>query len=343
MEAYKLLDIDKLENDIKKNKLENCYILLGTDEELIKEQVQLIIDKAIDPSFMDLNLIKFDGMKFTGETFRDSCETLPFLSDKKVILVYRANFLKDINDNDSKKAFEACKEYIENTPSHCILIFYYILDDKREKISNRAKKLEKHSLIIKADRLKGERLYKRVEERFKAQGKDIGKIELKYFCEKVENNTHMIYSEIDKLINYTDGRKISKADIDAMLPYKSENDIFDLVDYIADKKSEKAIELMNELLFKGENIMYILTMIERQFKLLFRVKLNKQQTTDSIVKELRLPPFICDRLIRQSRKFKLKQLKGCIELCLSTEKTLKSTTLDKKTELELMIINTVII
>ena len=102
----------------------------------------------------------------------------------------------------------------------------------------------------------------------------------------------------------------------------------------SDKKSEKAIGLMNELLYKGENIIYILTMIERQFKLLFRVKLNKQQTTDSVVKELKLPPFICDRLIRQSRKFKLKQLKGCIELCLSTEKTLKSTTLDKKTELE---------
>ena len=87
-------------NNIKKNKIENCYILLGIDEELIKEQVQLIIDSVIDSAFIDLNLIKFDGMKFTADTFRDSCETLPFLSDKKVILVYRANFLKDINDND---------------------------------------------------------------------------------------------------------------------------------------------------------------------------------------------------------------------------------------------------
>ena len=196
-------------------------------------------------------------MKFTADTFRDSCETLPFLSDKKVILVYRANFLKDINDNDSKRAFEACKEYIENTPGHCVLIFYYILDDKREKISNKVKKLEKHSVVVKADSLKGERLYKKVEERFKSQGKDIGKIELKYFLEKVENNTHIIYSEIDKLINFTEGREITKADIDAMLPYKSENDIFDLVDYIADKKSERAIGLMNELLYKGENIIYI--------------------------------------------------------------------------------------
>ena len=95
MEDHVLLDIDKLENNIKKNMLENCYILLGTDEELIKEQIQRIIEKALDPSLVDLNLIRFDGMKLAVEAFRDSCETLPFFSDKKVIIVYRANFLKD--------------------------------------------------------------------------------------------------------------------------------------------------------------------------------------------------------------------------------------------------------
>ncbi len=338
-----MLDMEKLVINIEKNKFDNCYIFTGLDEQLIKEQVNAIINKALEPDFLNLNMIKLDGMKFSSEAFIDACETLPFMSSKKVILVYRANFLKDGGDGEAKKNYESCREYIENTPEHCLLIFYYLLEDKREKVSGKVKKLEKSAVVVKADKLKGEKLYSKVEEKFLKQGKEINKVELKYFCENVENNMHIIDSEIDKLVNYTEGRGITRRDIDAMLPYKSENDIFDLVDFIGDKKSEKAIELMNELVYKGENLLLILSMIERQFKLLFKVKLKGGARPEVLASELRLPTFICEKLIRQSRKFKLKQLKGCIELCMKTEKTLKSSSLDKKTEMELMIIGTLIV
>ena len=50
-----------------------------------------------------------------------------------------------------------------------------------------------------------------------------------------------------------------------------------------------------------------------------------------------------EKFINQSKKFSNKQLNKCINLCLYTEKKLKSNSnLNKKTELELMIVSTVI-
>lgn len=339
-----MIDIDVLEGNIKKNKIDRCYVLAGIDETLIREQIDALINMSIPEASRDLNIFKLDGMKLSSEEFMDACETLPFFSEKKVILVYRANFLRDSLDNENKKRYEACESYIKSTPEHCILILYYIFQDKREKISDRVKRLDKSCTVVKADKLKGEKLYKKVSSLFSEREKEISKVELKYFCDNVENNMEIISKEVDKLINYTEGRNISRKDIDDMLPYKSEEDIFDLVDFISQKRPEKAIELMNELVFKGENIMVVLSMIERQFKLLFQVKLGMSQNKSKEIfsKELRLPPFICERLMTQSRKFSLKQLKNCIELCLNTEKQLKSSSFDKKTEMELMIIKTVI-
>ena len=42
-----------------------------------------------------MNYSKFDGNKADFETIVEACETMPFMSDKKVVVVYRATFLDD--------------------------------------------------------------------------------------------------------------------------------------------------------------------------------------------------------------------------------------------------------
>nr|WP_242850082.1 DNA polymerase III subunit delta [Clostridium polynesiense] len=238
-----MIDIDQLENKINKKDIRNCYILTGIDEHIIKEQVDNIISACIHEDFRELNVIKMDGMKLNEDSFIDACETLPFMSEKKVVVVYRAAFLKESQDSENKKRFQVCQEYIKESPSHCVLIFYYIFEDKREKVSDKVKRLEKYCTVVKADKLKGEKLYKKVGTLFQHKGKEIGKVELKYFCDNVENNMDIIANEADKLINFTEGRNITRNDIDKMLPYKSENDVFDLVDFISQKNLRKLLSL----------------------------------------------------------------------------------------------------
>ena len=117
-----MITIDVLESEIKKNSIANGYVFCGLDEELIKSSIDHIIKKVLDKDFLDLNFIKIDGLTSTFDEIENACETLPFFGDKKVVLVYRANFLKDKPDKEGAKTYTEILKYIKDLPQHTILI-----------------------------------------------------------------------------------------------------------------------------------------------------------------------------------------------------------------------------
>ncbi|WP_297436312.1 DNA polymerase III subunit delta [uncultured Clostridium sp.] len=340
-----MIDLDKLEGDLKANKLKNVYVFCGLDEILIKEAISKIISKTIDPMFKDLNMVKYDAIDLDFNTFMNACETLPFMTEKRAVVIARANFFKDKCDSESKSFYEKAKSYFENPPESTVLIAYFLLNDKRDR-ANKVRKLlaleKKGCTIVSVEKLKGVRLYSRIEQIFKSKGKDIGKIELRYFSELVHSNFDIIEREIDKLVNYTVGREITKADIDMMKQGNSEDDIFDLIDLISLKKPSKAIDLMNELFNKGEEPLSVLRLVQGQFQKLYTIKnaVNAGMRTEEVAREMGLPNFIVDKLSKQSNGFSDVVIKKALSLSLETEKNLKSrSNLNRRTEMELMVIN----
>lgn len=338
--------------EVKNNRLNNVYLFCGMDENIIKEDVELIKKRVLNEQFKELNCIQYDGMKVTEDDILNACETMPFMDEKKVVVIYRADFLmdkekgkKEINSKSSKKEndqpYKFIKEYIDRVPSHCILIIYYLFKSNRDKPSNRIKKLEgKNISLVRIDKLKGVELTNKVRSMFESRGVNIGKTELILFCNEVENNMDIIENEIDKLCSYTEGRNICKNDIYDMIPYKSENDIFNLVEYISQSNIKMSIDTLNELSFRGEKITSILRMIQRQYKLLLDIKIRVSNSIpkDKIALDLKLNPYICEKMISQSKGFSEECLQTMIEECLECEKRLKTSSSDQKTDLELLIV-----
>ena len=339
-----MITIDVLESEIKKNSIANGYVFCGLDEELIKSSIDPIIKKVLDKDFLDLNFIKIDGLTSTFDEIENACETLPFFGDKKVVLVYRANFLKDKPDKEGAKTYTEILKYIKDLPQHTILIMYYLFNDKRDtpKKNKKLGTLDKYIKVVHCDKLKKDKYYKKIEDIFKENGKNIGKIQVRYFGEKVQNNFDIIKSEIDKLCAYTYGREIEKEDIDKLIANKSEDDIFDLVEYISNKKVDRALDLLDDLLFKADQHILIITTIENHFKRLYEIKIymSKGKRVDYFMSKYRLPQFVCEKLMNQANKFSLKQLGQFIRICVDTENKLKSSTGDKSTEMELMLFKT---
>ncbi len=342
-----MITIDVLESEIKKNSIANGYVFCGLDEELIKSSIDPIIKKVLDKDFLDLNFIKIDGLTSTFDEIENACETLPFFGDKKVVLVYRANFLKDKPDKEGAKTYTEILKYIKDLPQHTILIMYYLFNDKRDtpKKNKKLSTLDKYVKVVHCDKLKKDKYYKKIEDIFKENGRTIGKVQLKYFADKVQNNFDIIKREIDKLDCYALGRELTKEDIDKLIPNKSEDDIFDLVEYISLRKVEKAIDLLDELLFKADQHMLIISSIENHFKRLYEIKiyLLKGKKLEFFISKYRLPQFVCEKLMNQASKFSLKQLNQLIKVCVNTEIKLKSSTTDKQMEMELMLFKTFMI
>lgn len=348
------MTFNELESSIKKGDFKNCYIFCGVDEELISKAVKTIVSKAVEGTFKDLNYIKFDGSTVTFDAVMNACETLPLMSERKVVVVSRAEFLKDgkaaASDKDNTKAEGQAAvsqnyiKYIDKIPEHCILIMYYAFENDREKISNKVKKTGEKAVVIEFNKLKGAALEKTVRNLFAESKREIGKPELNLFCSLVDASMKNVINEVEKLCCYTYGREITKEDIFLMLPYKNDNDIFNLVDFISQKRPEKALDALSELLYRGDKIPMILNMIERQFKLLLSIKLGIEgnKGKEILSSELKLHPYICEKMMSQSSKFTFKQLKNNIELCLEAERMLKTSTTNIRTEMEMLIVRTLI-
>lgn len=342
-----MITIDILDKEIKNNDIDNGYIFCGLDEELIKISVDSIINKVVEKDFLDLNFIKLDGLTTTFDEIENACETMPFFGEKKVVLVYRANFLKEKPDKDGAKIYTDILNYIKDLPQHTVLIMYYLFNDKRDtpKKNKKLATLDKYVKVVHCDKLKKDKYYKKIEDLFKEKGRSIGKIQLRYFADKVQNNFDIIKREIDKLDCYAFGRDITKEDIDKLIQNKSEDDIFDLVEYISIRKVEKALDLLDELLFKADQHMLIIASIGNHFKRLYDIKvyLTKGKKVDFFISKYRLPQFVCEKLINQAAKFNLKQLSELIKVCIETETKIKSSSSEKKMEMELMLFKTFMI
>lgn len=347
-----MIDAFTFKEDVKKGNLKKCYVFCGLDEKIICECVKSIVDKVVNPNFSQLNYVKFDGNSL--ESFApvvNACQTLPFMSNKKVVIVYGAYFINESSKDNGKlsgeKEFKNICEYLKKIPEHCILVLYDIFKSKRDKVGRkiyRIDKLDKDICTVKVDKFKGRQMEIRVEGMFNQRKKDIKKVELRIFCSLMQDsNFSIIENEVEKLCSYTYGRDITKDDIKQLFVKGSDEDIFDLVNSIANKKVRETLAVLDELIYKGIKINYILTMVERQFSILLKIKiaLNNKIEKKDIMSMLRIrSDYAYGIMVSQSKKFTLKQLKRALELCLNTEQRMKNLPVNQKTEMELLIINT---
>lgn len=333
------ITIEAMDEKIKKGEINGSYILYGIDEKQIKEVIDKIEKKFIDTSMRDLNSMKIDGVDFNIDSIINTCESIPFISEKKLVVLYRAELLRIKKGEKQSNNYKELIAYMKDMPPHTIFIAYYVFEDKREKNST-LDSLKGNITVVKVEELKGDRLYKKIGDIFSKRGKDIGKVELKFFSDSVDNDLNIIENEVEKLISYTEGREIKKEDITALLPTKKDDDIFDLVESMSTSKTQKALQIANELMFKGEKETRILSMIERQFDLLLKaiVSIKHKKSNDEFAKEYGLHPYVAKNLMIQSAKFSEKSVKECLIICGSGEKNMKSTGGDNRLELEMIII-----
>lgn len=335
-----MIELKTIKDKSEKGEFYSFYIFVSTDQGLIKEEIDNIVNRNVDKESYDFNIEKLDGDKVSFEEIKNSCETLPLFSGKKIVIVYNTNFLKN-KDKRSEKIFKELAVYLNNLPDNLILIMYFAAESDRDKILPKVLKLSDKGVLVKLNKITGLSLSKKAEQIFSSKNKKIGKAELAYFCQKIQNDISSIKNEIDKLAAYTEGRDITKNDITELLPGRMEDDIFSLTNAILYRKTGLALSILSDLSDRGDKPSVILYMIEKQYKSLLDIDLLLKDGKDSdyISKYLNMNKYICERMITTSRSYNKEQLIKIINLCLQTEKDIKSRGVDPRSELEFMIIN----
>lgn len=303
---------------IKAGTVSGAYLFEGVEEN-IKAATLQALRKAILP----------EGMEELNESLMDApdasaiiaaCETLPFLADKRLVIVREHPALTGRSDADEKLL-----SYIPNVPESAVLVFLCRgKADARKKLYTAIKKA---GGIVSFAPLTDAELNAWVVKAFAGLGKSVSPQTASVLTFTVGSDTALLRREIDKLAALAGDRDtVTEEDVHAVATRSIECTVFEMVDAVVAGQQGKAFGLLRDMLTAGSDRLGILAMLLRQFRLMQHIKIMQYEKLSpaDIKTRLGIAPFAAERCIRQAAGYTGGQVKKAVQICLNAEYKVKS-------------------
>jgi len=327
------MSFELLKKQLEGNNMGNLYLFYGPEKYLMNKYLKAIEKKIVTTETKTLN-VSILGSNTGFETIIDCCETLPVMSDKRLVIVNNYGLFNKTKDSNAASVFES---YVQQMPVHTCLIFVEKEVDKRLKIY---KQIDKYGLIADFEYRKPYELVDWVIKEFKRYGKIIGKKQALRIVENSEASMADIYTEIEKITMYLgDKTGIDDETIDMVIFKSVKSRIFDLTDAIAQKNTSRAIMVLRDMLILKEPVPLIIFMIERQLRQMLQMLLFTDEglSVKQAASKTGLHPYIGNKVMNYAQKFKVEYLKKAMEKCLEYDFSSKTGKIKHETAVELLI------
>ncbi len=330
--------------------------IYGENLYLSREKLNKIRDKfvqEVDPQGFNLSIV--DGAKTSIEELNRNFGAVSFLSNKRMIIIKN---LITHNKKIEKQVVDLLKQkrIIDNSnlKDNNIIVFYE--ESGKKVLEKEGKNLFKILTKIKYSQemkpLSNIELYKWVKNKFNQLGSNIDNQALKLFISNAGIDLWQIENEIKKIVHYKKGTlmqiinnnnkeeiKITQTDIERVATINFDKNIFSLVDALANKNKFLSIKLINNQLNEGANMIYLFSMIIRQFRILLQVKemITKNYSQREIIARLKLHPFVVKKAIAQSKFYLISDLKKILEKFLKVDLEMKTSKISPQLLFDLLI------
>ena len=318
-----------INDDIKSEKYKPAYLLYG-DEAYLKRQYKLRLLKALNPDDDMMNVSYFEGKGIDIKKLIDLAETIPFLAERRIIVIEDSGFFKgQCND---------LPEYLEELPEYLHIVFVESEVDKRSRMY---KALNKNGRVTEFTRQDDQRLIKWIVGMLNKEGKRITQKDMELLLAKAGNDMGNIEKEVEKLICYTLGRDVVTAeDVEAICTTQISNKIFDMIRAMGKRQQQKALELYYDLLALKEAPMRILFLMAREFNLTLQAKELEISgfSQSEMAKKMGVQSFVVRNYQNLARQYERKQLRDALEEFVATEEDVKNGRLNDIMSVELLLI-----
>lgn len=302
------------------------YLLYGEEEFLIEEEIKNIIKKS---KIENINISKYDFEIDNIQDIIDDAYTISLFENKKIIIA--KNLDKFLKNND--KEISLLEKYLGNQNEDVILIITSQSLDDRKKI---VKTLKKQSTTKEFN--KNKNISNTVRKMFDEYKIDYKTIDI--LIKNVGTNLKILYQEAEKLKTYKQDKIITEQDVLELSCNSSEEDIFNLINYIINKNKEEAFRLYKILINKNEEPLKIIITLANQFRIIYQSKelYKKGNNEDGIAKILNIHPYRVKLALEKGKNYSSKILLEYLLKLAELDSQIKNGLIDKYLGLELFII-----
>ncbi|MGN0797837.1 MAG: DNA polymerase III subunit delta [Christensenellales bacterium] len=263
-------------NDTLKHGVGAIYFLDGDDYGLEFFVIQTI-KRALYGGEGSLEVFNYDSSVVMEEVISNA-NSFSLFGSKKLI-VYSMN--KGNNGNKLSDGVDKLFiDYAQNPNEDCVLIF--------RDCGKALDCIKDYAISIDCNKAGWEELARYVSQTLAVRGYSVEKRAVKYFVECCGLDMGKIISELNKLMLYcAEDKTISQADVEEITTVDVENKIYDLSNAIRRGDNQRALELYDTMVKRGEKPSALLSSITSNFLRAFLIA-NTNATDEVIGKTLGL-------------------------------------------------------
>lgn len=333
------MSLELLKQQTKTGKFANLYVIYGEEDYLKAFYYKKMLKKAVG-NFEEFNLQKFDGDSLDLAQIAAAVNNLPLMNEYKCVVI------KDLVPDKMRTGdWKELQGIYKSVPPECILIFYFDSVKPNPKKDARFKSLlgtaNKLGAAALVERPESRDILKFVAKRAEADGCEIDADTAGYLVESCGCSLNSLACEVDKISALADG-KITREHIDALAVKPVTSSIYDLAKVVVAGRIEIGLLILNELFYKKEEPVIILSALSGAFCDLYRAKTaalsGKGESNITSDFNYRGREFRVRNALRDCRSINVNVLNICLSLLIKADSRIKSTRADKKVVLEQLIV-----
>lgn len=304
---------------LRKGVILPVYLFYGEEEYLIREAVELVSRRVVEPSTRDFNFNLVYCRESSAHDIVGMCQTLPFMAEKRLVVARDIEALKPTD-------IDILVQYLKApSPSTCLVM------------ASGLRKYDKKAVISAVEAggggvtafyaLQEKEILERISAWAGERGLSIGRDAAQFVRQILGNDLQKIYSELEKVEIYVKDRKgITLDDVKRVVGDFREYTPFDLADAVAGRDIPKAFLILNRLLHEGEQPVGLLGSIAWNFRRLLKAKGMEAEGLgfEEIKKRLSVLWLHSDPFKKQMSQFTAAELRRAFEVLVSTDAALKS-------------------
>ncbi|MDO5117656.1 MAG: DNA polymerase III subunit delta [Eggerthellaceae bacterium] len=299
-----------------KNALLSAYLINGEDElkrQAVLKRLRARVEKLGDLSF---NSDTFTGASASGAEIVGACNTLPFLSDIRLVVVTDADALK-------KADSEQIIAYLSDPAPTTVLALVATKLAKSSRLYKAVDALGKNA-IIDCSPLKRAELPRTVVAMGKQHGVALSYAAAQKLIELVGENTVALDAEVQKLaLAHIEGGSIDERIVEQLVERRAEAKPWDLSDALSRRDVKACMDVLGRLDSVSEYT--LLNQCTTRIRELMCAKaLEERGAAQSLADTLHLPSWRVRDHVRYSHNYTGEELRNALMASCDTEKAMKS-------------------
>lgn len=288
-------------NNIKKGELAPVYLLVGEESYFIDETVKRL-KEAIGPE-EEIEMSTFDLEEVPVDAVIDEADTIPFFTERKLIIAKNTSFLKATEKGKEKIEHDVqrLEAWLANPSDFSVTVFIapYEKLDERKKVT---KMMKEHALFVQAATPKEQDLAVWIQGVVKAEGKTITQGAIEQLVTMVGPNMLQLQMEIEKLSLYLgESGEITPTLVEDLVAKTLEQDAFKMLNAYFANDHVSTLSIYHDLLRQKQEPIMLVGLLASNVRTMSNVfyLLKKGYHPQQIAKNLKIHPYRVKLMVEQ--------------------------------------------